>query len=336
MSRYLAFVLLALSTTSVLAAPAEIPPIPTLPATAPLIGPVTGSRTNTLHKRDWEYPASTDDCRLSSDSTGSSTPSYTHDGHEYSEACLSSLALSVPFEDRKSCRTETRGYDEECLFRKAFDEDWTFDLEKAKEDELTWRAAHPSSASSDAWRTQFPSAIVDCFVLVELLPEIKVEKRGADGGEEGGEDVQEGKREGTSDGLSGWSPYSTLPTGDTVANDCIALLVLRAKIVIDLGTCPADKTIVPKSKSLSSPDVAAPLPNHDLSHLLGRSSEELATRAIEVDVSVLVALRLDCLIDVVLKVLGLVGADAILLVGPLGPLVGEVVSLIASLLGKIH
>jgi len=157
---------LALSASSVLAAPAEIPVVPpitvpgTSPVTVPITGPVLGDRPggtvyspNTLHKRDWQYPTSIKDCHVSQVSDHATTLSYTHEGQEYSEECLSHLALYVPFEKRESCRTtgtDAHGHDKECLFKKAFDEDWKFDLDKAKEAEVTYRSAN-SVASSDAW-----------------------------------------------------------------------------------------------------------------------------------------------------------------------------------------
>ena len=319
MSRYLAFVLLALSATSVLAAPAEIPPLPTVPSLETVTRPVLGSRSNkvysphTLHKRDSEYPASTKDCALSEDSKD---PSYTHDGLKYSEDCLTRLALSVPSENRKSCRTTgagARGYDEECLFKKAFDEDWKFDLEKAKEDELAWRAENPSHSSSEAWHLHFPIAIIDC-IKVDVDVEVDGEK------EKGkGKDVTK-----TSDG---WSPHSVTSTGETVDNDCILRLVIRAKIVIDLGTCKADKTIKPHSVS----DVAAPVQDHGLPHLFGRSSAELATREIDVALNILAALRLGCLIEIVEEIIKLLGLKTILLTDPLEVIVKLLASLLKTL-----
>ena len=309
MSRYFAFVLLALSATSVLAAPADIPVVPDMGS---VTDPVFGPRSNkvysptALHKRDLEYPTSTEDCRLSGDSTAAS---YTHNGVQYSQGCLSLLALSVPPEARKSCRTtgaDARGYDEECLFKKAFDEDWKFDLEKAKEDERAWRAANPSRPSSDAWRTQFPTSVSDCIVVdVEAKIDLKRE-----------------------DALNGWTPYSVTSTGQTVSNDCALLLVIRAKIVVDLETCDAVKP-----KSLSG--AAVPARNHGLHSLFGRSSAELATRrdlSIDAAVSVIVALRLGCLFEIVEEIIALLGIDAKLLSDLLDPVFFLLAAVLESLL----
>ena len=46
------------------------------------------------------------------------TLSYSHDDQDYSEECLTRLALSVPCERRESCHTtgpKARGYNERCL-----------------------------------------------------------------------------------------------------------------------------------------------------------------------------------------------------------------------------
>jgi hypothetical protein len=342
MSRYLAFVLLALSAATVLAAPAEVPSIPPVPDLSTVTKPVVGARSNhkvyspnTLHKRDWKYPTSTRDCRMSEVPEGSTTLSYTRDGTEYSEECLTSLALSVPFESRKSCRTTglgARGYDEECLFKKAFDEDWKFDVEKAKAEELAWRAVNPTRPSSDAWRTLFPATFADCAVVVEVAADVEV-KRQVEGGEE--KEVKGGKKVDTtrtSDALRGWSPYSVTPAGDVFSADCLALLVLRAKIVVDLGTCPVEPTstgLVPHR------DLAAPVRNFGLP-LLGRSSTELDTRqnlTVDAVLSVLVALRLGCLVQIVAKLVAALGINIKLLDGPIKT-VGTVVvdGLIAAVL----
>lgn len=313
MSRYLTFLLLALSATSVLAAPADIQLVP---AVDPLIVPVVGPRSskvyspNTLSKRDSQYPASTKDCLVSEHSA---THSYTHDGRKYSEDCLTSLALSVPSENRKACRTtgaNAHGYDEECLFKKAFDEDWKFDLEKTKEEELAWRNANPTRSSSEAWRTNFPTAINDCIIGVDVDVDVEVG----------------GKKDVTKTSDAGWSPYSVVPGSGTIDNDCLLRLVIRAEIVIDLGTCTADGAAKPKSHSLS--DVAAPVRHHGLRSLTERSSAELATRAIDVALNILAALRLGCLIDIVEELIALIGPDVALLLDPL-------VDLVTTLLGTL-
>jgi len=321
MSRYLAFVLLALSASSTLAAPAELPAMPAVPDLTGITGPTLGSRSNAPYKRDWQYPTSTEDCRLSEVPDKSTTPSYTHDGKEYSEECLTRLALSVPFEDRKSCRTtgaNARGYDEECLFKKAFDEDWKFDLEKAKEDELAWREANPSYSSSDAWRTHYPSAVSHCFIDIELDLDLELNLVGDGKKEEGG------KKKGTktSDGMDGWTPYSTLPSGQTVDNDCILRLVLSAKIDIDLGTCSVKET--PKKETLKG-RAAVPL--------IKRSTELVAPRdvvddVVAVVVKILTALQTGCLIEIIVTIITKLGAEVELLVGPLEAVVGLVVGLL--------
>ena len=355
MSRYLAFVFLALSASSVLAAPAEIPQLPnaatiagpllgaraelpSLPSipdtttiTQPLVGPraeipqlpalsdattvvepVLGARSNgkvyspnTLRKRDWQYPESTKDCRSSEVPKDSASLSYTHEGQEYSEECLTHLALSVPPEYRESCRTtgvDARGYDEECLFKKAFDEDWKFDMEKAKKDELAWRSANTPASSSDAWRTLFPNTISDCLVTVTI-----------------------GKR-----ATDGWSPYTVLPTGETLENDCLVRLILGTEIVLDLGICA----------SVEVPELSADLLSLDLTALItlfGRSTTELATRqesaTVAVAVSVLAALRSGCLLGVVARIIATLGIDVRIAGDPLNTVVALVTGLLAILLG---
>ena len=337
MSRYLgAFVLLALSATSVLAAPADIPGLPTVPNLVRSNNKVYSP--STLHKRDWEYPASTKDCRLSEVPKDSSTLAYTHDGVEYSEECLTRLALSVPFEDRKSCRSsgpKAIGYDEECLFKKAFEEDWKYDLEKAKQEELAWRAANPSKPSSDAWRTNHPTAVSDCIVLIELEGVLEIvdgEKEKEKGKRDGEGKEVKGKKDATktSDALDGWSPYSVAPSGETLDNECLVRLVLGLKVVIDLGSCSADPSSAPKPHSVS--EVAAPSEKHGL--LGGRSSTEVATRRdiVGLVVSVLAALELGCLIEIIVKIIAAVGIDTKLLLGPLDIVVDLAVGLLAALL----
>ena len=354
MSRYLAFVLLALSATSVLAAPAELPAV-NIPDVSDITDSIVARSNgkvyspNTLHKRDWEYPSSTKDCRISEVPEDSTTLSYTHDGVEYSEECLTHLALSVPFEDRKACRTtgpDAHGYDEECLFKKAFDEDWKYDLEKAKEEELAWRAENPSVPSSDHWRTQYPNSVGDCLFDIELEGELEIvdgekEKDEKEKGKRAGEQKEvKGKKKDTtktSDGLDGWKPYTVAPTGEKFDDECLVRLVIRLKIVIDLGSCPADYKSEDKPKTDdklktgSLPDVGK------LPVLHSRSSTDLATRAgptdsLDIVLSALVALRLGCLISIVVKIVVKVGLDTQLLEGPL---TGAVLGLVGELLGVI-
>jgi len=364
MSRYLSFVLLALSATSVLAAPAELPTVPDLSTiTDPSLGPRSNGKVyspNSLHKRDWEYPSSTKDCRMSEISEDETAHSYTHDGVEYSEECLTQLALSVPFEDRKSCRTtgpNAIGYDEQCLFKKAFDEDWKFDMEKAKEDELAWRAANPSHPSSDHWRTHYPSKAADClWIELDLKLKIDADKEKEEKEEEWekeeeekeeekdtiwrrddeGKEVKGKKKDAfkTSDDLNGWKPYSVAPDGKKFDNECMVRFVLKLKLVIDLGKCPAHHDDKPKTESLGgggSP-VEKLLPKlHD------RSSTDLATRAesksLDIGVSAIVALRLGCIVSIVVKVALKVGLHTKVLNVPLAPVLA-LVKVILSLLHK--
>jgi len=365
MSRYLAFVLLALSATSVLAAPAELPAV-----NVPDVSDITDSivtrsngkvySPNSLHKRDWEYPESTKDCRLSEVPEDATTLSYTHDGVEYSEECLTHLALSVPFEYRKSCRTtghDAHGYDEECLFKKAFEEDWKYDMEKAKEEELAWRAAHPSVPSSDHWRTHYPKSAGDC-IWIELEGELKI----VDGDKEKDEKEDErekGKRAGeqkevkgkkkdmtkTSDDLDGWKPYTVAPDGKKFDDACVVRLVLRLKIVIDIGNCPADHKSEDKPKIDDKPKDDKPGFGSledigKLSSLHERSSTELATRAdseeskdsLKVVLSAIVALRLKCILGIVLKISVKVGLHTKLLGDPI---TGAVLGLVGGLLTSV-
>lgn len=329
MSRYLAFVFLALSATSVLAAPAELPAIPAIPDTTTITQPVVGPRSNgkvyspnTLRKRDWQYPTSTNDCRLSEVPEDSTTLSYTHDGQEYSEECLTRLALSVPFENRESCRAtgaDARGYDEECLFKKAFDEDWKFDVEKAKEDELAWRAANPSASSSDAWRRQFPTAISDCIV-VDIDVRIS-EKREVVGKNE--EKVVKGGKKGTtksSDAMSGWSPYSVAPTGETLENDCLVRLLINAEIDLDLGTCTVEEA--PRRAA----DTRVPL--------FGRPTTELAAPqdTLAVAISIIAALRLGCLLEIVARIIVALGIEVRIAGDPILGLAAGILALLSELL----
>jgi hypothetical protein len=341
MSRYLAFVFLALSASSVLAAPADIPQVipdsvtkPVLGARAPVefpappafdpapyLKPVLGERSNskvysenTLRKRDMDYPTSTEDCRLTESSDSFKPPYYTHEGEVYSEDCLTRLALSVPSEKRESCRaTGSAGYDEDCLFKKAFEEDWKFDLEKAKEDELAWRAVNPTSTSSDAWSKQFPTSVSDCIIDLELVLELL-----------GGLDGKKAMTK-SSGAKSEWSPYSVIPSGETVDNDCLLRLVLGAKIVFDLETCPAKEEKVLKFLDIRSP--AADI------QLAERSTTELATRAdvLALVIGVIEALSLGCLLEVIVKIILAIGIDAKIALGPL-ELVAELVIDVLALL----
>ena len=334
MSRYLAFVLLALSACSALAAPAELPTMPsvTVPNAAPATGPVTqplvGSRSidkayssNTLLKRDWQYPTSTKDCRSSEGPDHSTTP-YTHDGQEYSKECLSRLALSVPSEKRESCHTTGQGYDEECLFKKAFDEDWKFDMEKAKVEELAYRSAHPDVASSDAWSKQFPVKILDCVAVGVSLGEKVGKGKAGMGGKKG---MTKG-----SAATSASDPFFTTPDGLVLEIECLLRLVLAIGIKLDGETCPAE------TKAVHSTG------NRPFTHLTrphGRSTTELATRQLG-DISVFLALDLGCLFALILELLEVLGLEAILANGdPLGVfiagLLDEVLVALGSLLGLI-
>ena len=307
MSRYLALVLLALS-ASVLAAPAEVPQIPSLPDTTTVTRPIFGERSNdkvhspsTLHKRDYLYPTSTEDCRSSEVPKGYATHPYTHNGQTYSEECLTQLALSVPPENRQSCRTagdNARGYDEECLFKKAFDENWKFDLEKAKKDELAYRSAHPSAGPSDTWRSYFPSALSDCGVPKEKVVDA---------------------------GRSGWTPYTVTPEGLIFDSDCALRVLLLAKITVDLETCPARESLVGEVLDLAiAADIIADLA---IVNVLGLPIDV----AISAAVSLLVALRTGCLIAVILKIIATLGVNAQIAVGPLDLVVDVVASIVALL-----
>jgi len=335
MSRYLAFVLLALSASSVLAAPAEIPVVPpvtvpdTSPVTAPVTGPVLGDRSgatvyspNTLHKRDWKYPTSTKDCHVSQVSDPATTLSYTHEGQEYSEECLSHLALSVPFEKRESCRTtgtDAHGYDKECLFKKAFDEDWKIDLDKAKEAEVAYRSAN-SVASSDAWSKLYPNKISDCAVV-----EVTLGRRDVAGKKKGGEEkvVKGGKKDVTksSDATSGWSPYFVTPGGDVLEIDCILSLVLGMGITLDGETCSAVERGARQSAQSSG--------NGLLSHLIRPQRQPTTVPATGQDdliadiVGILEALTTDCLFDFILDLIDTLGLDAVLADDPLGTLITD-------------
>lgn len=344
MSRYLAFVFLALSASSVLAAPAEIPGLSTIPDAAAIPGTPLGARSNskvyspsTLHKRDWRYPGSTKDCHLSEEK--STALSYTHEGQEYSAECLSHLALSVPVENRKSCRNtgdDAVGYDEQCLFKKAFEEDWKFDMNKAKGDELAWRTVNTDRLSSDAWLIQFPVAISNCRVIPETM-----EKRVVDGKKKkGGQKEVKGATK-TSDVTSGWNSYSVIG-GETLDNECISRLFISAGVVIDLGICPVDETDIQVTDILGLTDIldldltdtldltatldlAGILDLTDtidltalIALLFGRSTTELATpQDSAVVVSILAALSSGCLFDIVARIIAAVGIDALLLEGVL-------------------
>ena len=301
MSRYLALVLLALS-TSVLAAPAEhprqVPPTPSPPnvdtptVEMPTVGmpAVSGpldSRSNTgkayspntPYKRDSLYPTSTEDCRSSGHST---TRSYTHEGQEYSEECLSRLAFSVPPENRQSCRTtgaKARGYDQDCLFEKAFAEDWKFDVEKVKEEELAYRSAEPSGAASDSWRALFPVTVFDCLV------EISVERREAESG-----------------------AYSIGPNGEVMATDCLVLLTLSAGLNINTEVCAlVDVTVEPVVTVDLDIDV-------DLS-LLGLSATGLVTATVG---SIIAAIGSGCLVQIIASIIANVGLQVRIGADPLG------------------
>ena len=294
MPRYLAFVLLALS-TSVLAAPAEYPRQVPPPLSAPNVDtptvempsvgmpPVSRSNggkvysPNTPYKRDSLYPTSTEDCRSSGHSIARS---YTHEGQEYSEECLSRLAFSVPPEKRQSCRTTgaAPGYDQDCLFEKAFAEDWKFDVEKAKEEELAYRSTSPSGAASDSWHTLFPVTVSDCLIEVSL--------------EEGQVEVD----------------ISIGPNGETMATDCLVLLTLATGLTIATDTCAVvDITTLP----LVTVDVDIDL---DLT-LLGLSATGLVTATVD---SIIAAIGSGCLVQVIASIIVNVGLQVQIGVDPLG------------------
>lgn len=349
MSRYFAFVFLALSASSVLAAPqgfpdtvagaagtvielvegavgsiagevsgrapAELPEVPPVPDTTTLTRPILGERSNgkvysssTLRKRDWQYPTSTKDCAMSQVPGDSKDLSYTHDGQEYSQECLSRLALSVPSEKRISCRSagsEARGYDEECLYKKAFDEDWKFNLEEAKEAELAWRAANPTKNSSDAWRSMYPSSVADCSVDPKSM------KKPMKAGE--------------------WSGYSAISPGEMVDHDCISRFALDAQIVPDVTICANVERSFTSILNLDATIDAA------IDLLLGeRSTAEVATshdlvaapRAlVDVVIGVIEALRSGCLLNIILKLVKSLGIGAKIVGTPL-----EVVELVVDIL----
>jgi len=331
-------------------APAELPQMPSIPDMSTITRPALGERSNgkvyptTLGKRDWQYPTSTKDCLMSEVPDKSKTLSYTHDGQEYSQDCLTRLAFLVPSEDRKSCRTtgvDARGYEEECLFKKAFDDDWKFDVEKAKEDELAWRSANPTSSSSDAWRKKFPNAIADC----------RVDPRSQSGSER-----------------SGWNPYSIVPeSGDTLDDDCLSSLFISVGVVLDLNTCSAARNGIGLDLSAalnlilggrSTPELAARqtlgsvadvpaalaatlsgLPTdgvlpRQVPGLQGLAPQGLGapTELLSVALSVLLALRTGCLLDIVLKLILNIGIEANLVEGLLGPR-GLVFSILGVILG---
>ena len=283
MSRYLALILLALS-ASVLAAPAEVRQLPALPETptAPVLGERSNSKTyspGTLHKRDYLYPSSTQDCRLSEVPEGSPAHAYTHGGQTYSEECLTQLALSVPSERRESCRTagvHAHGYHEECLFRKAFDEDWKFDMEKAKKDELAYRDAH-SGAASEAWPRLFPSAISDCRVSKEKAFE---------------------------GGRNGWTRYSITPDGLILDDECVVRVLIAAKVTIGVETCSARETtdVIDIAADITA-DITAHVPLLDIN--------------VDAVVSLMAALRTGCLTGVVVELVAALGVEALIAVGPL-------------------
>jgi hypothetical protein len=200
-------------------------------------------------------------------------------------------------------------------------------MEKAKEEEVAWRAANPTKTSSDAWRLLFPIALTDCITIDAELEIVDTEDS----------EVKEvgGKKGKTSDALSGWRPYSLLPSGEIVDDECAVRLIIGAKLVIDLTTCPVD-TDSTMPKSLSHPGAAAPARNHGL-HLFGRSSAELATRDLSLDavVGVIVALRLGCLLELLAKIIAVLGIDAQLLVDPIEDIVEGLLATLTTLLSSL-
>lgn len=282
-------------------APAELPNVPPVPDTTTLTRPALGERSNnkvysstSLRKRDWQYPTSTKDCLKSSEDSGKSMgPSYTHDGQEYYEDCLTRVALSVPFEQRKSCRSGERGYDEECLYKKAFDEDWKVDMEKAKEEELAWRALNPSASSSDTWRKMYPSAVGDCSVDPKSMG--RLEKAMSD--------------------MEGWSAYSTIPSGKVFEDDCMSRFAIDGEIPIDVNICSAAERTSRLTDILN------------LGNLLGgRSTREVAATShdlaarqdlLAVVFGVLEALRSGCLVSIIIKIMIEIGLHVKIIAAPL-------------------
>ncbi|KAF9781338.1 hypothetical protein BJ322DRAFT_1023386 [Thelephora terrestris] len=323
MPRYQAFILLALSASSVLAAPqvpavpatpvdpatladtvtgtvgglvpaaparrapAELPQFPPIPDTTTVSRPVLGERSNSLRKRDWQYPTSTEDCRSSQVPEDSMSLSYTHDGQEYSQDCLTRLALFAPSEKRQSCRatgSDARGYDEDCLFKKAFDEGWKFDVEKAQEDERTWRAANPSMTSSEAYRNQFPTTMADCRA-----------------GQRPRQRALGGRRKSkskTSNGTNGWTPYSVDPnSGEVFEDDCLLRLFLDLGLTLDLGMCTA-----------AQQDAAL----LDIGVLIGSLTGQNETQQQATIVSIIAALQTGCLLNIVTVIIAGNGMDVTL------------------------
>jgi hypothetical protein len=287
MSRYLAFVLLALS-ASVLAAPAELPQMPGVPDTTTVTRPVLGERSNgkvyspiAPHKRDYLHPESTKDCHLSEVSKDSTVIPYTHDGQAYSETCMTQLAFSVPPEHRESCRTtgtNARGYDEQCLFKKAFAEDWKFNMEEARRNEAAYRSLNPNAGASDFWRYYFPATIADCSV-----PKDKVVSS------------------------RGWTPYSITPQGVVVDNECAVRLLILAEVTVTVGICSAEERLATDIVDLTA-DITA-----DITAVVNGLQLVDVDVDINAAVSLLVALRTGCILSVISRIIATIGVDVSLL-----------------------
>ena len=307
MSRYLAFVSVALSASSVLAAPQLVNPSDVvataagivsggvagsaLGSRAPLVLPdfppipdtttVSGPLLNSPRKRDMDYPKSTKDCLMSEHSEDSHALSYSYDGRKYSQDCLAHMALLVSEEKRKPCRAPHLGYEEECLFKKALEEDWTFDLDKAKEDELAWRAAHPEKSASEEWLHKFPTSVGDC--------KEKEEKEGKDW------------KKSSDD----WSSYSVTPTGDKLNNNCLMNLAIASHITFEPKLCSI------KEKRLVGELVA------EVEAVVGEVIEIVG----EI-ISVIRALITGCLFKVIVKIIELVGLEGKIVLGLLEEIAG--------------
>ena len=280
-------------------APAELPQ---MPDTTTLTRPVLGERSygkvyssTTLRKRDWQHPTSTKDCVMSEVPDKSKGLSYTHDGQDYSAECISRLALSVPSEERKSCRAtgpDAHGYDEQCLYKKAFDHDWKFDMDKAKQDELAWRDSNPGSSSSDSWRSLFPASIADCSVDQKSMDEMKKKK----------ED---------------WNAFSQLPSGVTVEDDCASRLMLDSQVTVDPKICASVEV---ERSSLIADVLKLDLRLGERSTTEVAASRDLVARQgiVAVVLGVLAALRIGCLTNILAKILLTVGFETKIVADPFG------------------
>lgn len=186
-----------------------------------------------LSQHDISYwPSNIDDClrpelRLRPDAS----TYYLHDGQFYDKSCLKTLAYLVEPDERAVCRTQSdchhaRGYDNECLVQLSLDQDFNFNFEEMRRQELEWKEFVCHGKTLDQcgrehslwWRNRFPSSRDDCRIHE------RADQR---------EDVWNGN----------WIPWSIGPHGTLYDDDCLSRFANRLGME-NPGNCTRDSTYV--------------------------------------------------------------------------------------------